>query len=167
MGFCPFSAFSSSKRRTTRSFETRSPPRPISLATSASGGRPASTSEGICSQPRYLEFAVSQASESKAKFRGLAAVCFSSLERIFLGDALFDPGTLAFVARCPHPSLLGRRSVATVSRSFYPGCPKDAFRYGRRSASVLSPAGSEAPAVSARTTQPWRRSPPPLGGWPS
>jgi len=102
---------------------------------------------GLRSQSRYLEFAVSQASESKAKLRELAAVCFPPLERIFPGDALFDPGTLAFVARYPHPSLLGRRPAATAARSFCPGRPKDAFRYGKRAASVLSMAKSGAPAV--------------------
>ena len=102
---------------------------------------------GLRSQSRYLEFAVSQVSESKTKLRELAAVCFPPLERIFPGDALFDPGTLAFVARYPHPSLLGRRTAATVARSFCPGRPKDAFRYGKRAASVLSMAKSGAPAV--------------------
>jgi transposase len=57
----------------------------------------------------------------KCKMRMLVTMCFPSLEEIFPGNSLFSPTVLRFIAKCPSPELIGKKSAKTIAMWFSGG----------------------------------------------
>lgn len=94
--------------------------------------RESPNSTGLQSQSRLLDSISGALARAKMAYLLALEPCYPGLEEKVGKEALYSDTGLRFVAKYPHPSLLGRKATLTVARSI---SPKPAGASGR-SASV-------------------------------